>query len=156
MCLYRSGRYGPGIVLFEYQPTRSVVHPKEFLKGVKGYLVTDAYGGYNGIPDVTRGGCWAHARMGFDEAIKAAGKRSKAPQAAEGVKFCNDLFDIENALEDVDPKERYERRRLRSKPVLDAFLAWLEKAREECVKQSHIGKAVEYCLNPWKELTNFL
>lgn len=156
MWLYRSGRYGPGIVLFEYQPTRSGEHPKEFLKGFKGYLVTDAYGGYNGIPDVTRVGCWAHARRGFDEAIKAAGKRSKAPQAAEGLKFCTDLFDIENALEDVDPKERYARRLLRSKPVLDAFLAWLEKTREECVKQSHLGKAVEYCLNHWKELNNFL
>lgn len=143
-------------MLFEYQPTRSGEHPKEFLKGFKGYLVTDAYGGYNGIPDVTRVGCWAHARRGFDEAIKAAGKRSKAPQAAEGLKFCNDLFDIENALEDVDPKERYARRLLRSKPVLDAFLAWLEKTREECVKQSHLGKAVEYCLNHWKELNNFL
>jgi transposase len=40
--------------------------------------------------------------------------------------------------------------------VLDAFLAWLEKTREECVKQSHLGKAVEYCLNHWKELNNFL
>jgi CelD/BcsL family acetyltransferase involved in cellulose biosynthesis len=93
-----------------------------------------------------------HALLGEN----GAGKRSKAPQAAEGLKFCNDLFDIENALEDVDPKERYARRLLRSKPVLDAFLAWLEKTREECAKQSHLGKAVEYCLNHWKELNNFL
>ena len=40
--------------------------------------------------------------------------------------------------------------------MLAAFLAWLEKTREECVKQSHLGKAVEYCLNHWKELNNFL
>ena len=83
---------------YEYQPTRSGEHPKEFLKGYKGYLVTDAYGGYNGITDVTRVGCWAHARRGGDEAFKAAGKRSIAPHAAEGLKFCNDLFDIEIAL----------------------------------------------------------
>jgi transposase len=30
------------------------------------------------------------------------------------------------------------------------------QAREECAKQSHLGKAVEYCLNHWKELNNFL
>src|SRR5690554_3741194 len=131
MWVYRSGRYGHGIVLYEYQPSRAREHPKLFLQDFKGYLQSDGYAGYNGLPNVTHVGCWAHARRGFDEAIKAAGKRSKAPQAAEGLKFCNDLFDIENALEDVDPKERYARRLLRSKPVLDAFLAWLEKTREE-------------------------
>ena len=112
-------------MLFEYQPTRSGEHPKEFLKGFKGFLVTDAYGGYNCFPVVTRVGCWAHARRGFDDSSKAAGKRSKAPQAAEGLKFCNDLFVFEIALEEVDPKERFARRLLRSIHVLFAFLAWL-------------------------------
>ena len=127
MWLYRSGRYGPGIVLFEYQPTRSAEHPKEFLKAFKGYLVTDAYAGYNGIPNVTRVGCWAHARRGFDEAIKAAGKRAKDPKSLEGIKFCNELFDIERKLKDADPQERFKQRLLRSKPVLEAFLTWLKR-----------------------------
>lgn len=38
MWLYRSGRDGPPIVLFEYQPTRSAQHPRQFLKGFSGYL----------------------------------------------------------------------------------------------------------------------
>ena len=76
MWLYRTGRYGPGSVLFEFQPSRSGYHPKEFQKGFKGYLVTDSYGGYNGITDVTRVVCWAHARRGFDEVIKDSGKMS--------------------------------------------------------------------------------
>jgi transposase len=37
MWLYRSGRYGPGIVLYEYQPSRSGDNPKAFLKGFKGF-----------------------------------------------------------------------------------------------------------------------
>ena len=73
MWLYRSGRYWPGIFLLVYQPTRSGDLPKEFLIGFKGYLVSDAYGVYNVIPYVTWVGCWAHARRGFDEAIKDAG-----------------------------------------------------------------------------------
>ena len=149
MWLYRSGRAGPGIVLFEYQPTRSGEHPK-------GFLVTDAYAGYNGIPDVTRVSCWAHARRDFDEAIKAAGRRAQDPKSLEGLKFCNALFDIERELEDLDPQERFEQRLQRSKPVLEAFLAWLEKTSAECVQQSHLGKAVSYCLKHWKELNNFL
>jgi transposase len=31
-----------------------------------------------------------------------------------------------------------------------------EKTSAECVHQSHLGKAVSYCLNHWKELNNFL
>ncbi len=142
MWLYRSGRDGPGIVLFEYQPTRSGEHPKGFLKGFKGYLVTDAYAGYNGIPDVTRVSCWSHTRRGFDEAIKAAGRRAQDPKSLEGLKFCNALFDIERELEGLDPQERFEQRLQRSKPVLEAFLAWLEKTSAECVQQSHLRKAV--------------
>src|SRR5690606_40164112 len=30
------------------------------------------------------------------------------------------------------------------------------RSSDLCVKQSHLGKAVEYCLNHWKELNNFL
>ena len=40
--------------------------------------------------------------------------------------------------------------------MLEAFLAWLEKTSAECVQQSHLGKAVSYCLKHWKELNNFL
>ncbi len=59
MWLYRSGCYGPAIVLYEYQPSRSGEHPKEFLQEFKGYLVTDGYGGYNDIPGATNVGCFA-------------------------------------------------------------------------------------------------
>ena len=50
MWLYRSGRYGPPIVLFDYQTTRSGKHPRAFLEGFKGYLHIDGYDGYNGLP----------------------------------------------------------------------------------------------------------
>ncbi len=61
MWLYRSGRYGPGIVLYEYQPSRAREHPREFLKDFKGYLVTDGYAAYAGIsPNIINAGCMAH------------------------------------------------------------------------------------------------
>ena len=46
MWVYRSGRYGPGMVLYEYQPSRAREHPQEFLRGFKGYLTTDGYAVY--------------------------------------------------------------------------------------------------------------
>ncbi len=69
--LYRTGREGPAIVLYDYRTTRASKHPCRFLSGFKGYLHVDGYAGYNGLPDITLVGCWAHARRKFDEALKA-------------------------------------------------------------------------------------
>ena len=37
MWLYRTGREGPAIVLYDYQRTRGHEHPQAFLKGFRGY-----------------------------------------------------------------------------------------------------------------------
>src|SRR5690606_1208519 len=39
--LYRTGRMGPPIVIFDYQPTRGGEHSRNFLTGFKGYLHVD-------------------------------------------------------------------------------------------------------------------
>ena len=36
--LYRTGRDGPPIILYDYQTTRASKHPRRFLAGFKGYL----------------------------------------------------------------------------------------------------------------------
>ena len=156
MWLYRSGRYGPGIVLYEYQPSRAGEHPRQFLQGFKGYLLTDGYSGYNNLPGVTNVGCWAHARRGFSDASIAGGGKKKKPKALEGLEFCNRLFNIEKELRELTPEERYKERLLRSKPVLEEFSAWLHATKDVCLPQSHLGKAVQYCLNQWEALNGFL
>lgn len=156
MWVYRSGRYGPGIVLYEYQPSRAAEHVKQFLKGFKGYLVTDGYAAYKGLPDVINAGCWAHTRRKFDEAIKASGGKKKNPKALEGLIFCNQLYDIEAKFRDLGPAERYKARQLHSKPVLEAFLAWLQTTRQESLSSTHLGKAISYCLKHWEALNTFL
>ncbi|MCQ4815864.1 IS66 family transposase, partial [Cloacibacillus evryensis] len=63
MWLYRTGKEASvPIVLFEYQETRSSVHPKKFLSGFKGCLHTDGYSSYGKLDSaIRRCGCWAHA-----------------------------------------------------------------------------------------------
>ena len=46
--------------------------------------------------------------------------------ALEGLQYCNILFAIEKELADLPPEERYIQRLARSKPVMDALLAWAE------------------------------
>ncbi|RKO68064.1 IS66 family transposase [Desulfofundulus salinus] len=156
--LYRTGRDGPPIILYDYQTTRASKHPRRFLAGFKGYLHVDGYAGYNELPDVTLVGCWAHARRKFDEALKALpeDKRNKAVAARVGLEFCNQLFAIERDLKDATPQERYQARQVRSRPVLDAFWAWLKTQKTQVLPKSSFGQAVNYCLSQWDKLIAFL
>ena len=158
MWLYRTGRMGPPIVLYDYQMTRAGEHPKNFLAGFKGFLNVDGYAGYNKLPDITLVGCWAHARRKFDEALKALPKsNSDASVAAKkGLQFCNELFAIERKLAKASPDERHKERLKCSRPVLDAFLAWLKLQSANALPKSSFGKAIAYCLNQWDKLEAFM
>ena len=156
--LYRTGREGPAIVLFDYRQTRAGINAQEFLTGFKGYLHVDGYPGYRSILDVILVGCWAHARRKFDEALKAlpAGSRSGGIAARQGLEYCNRLFAIERDLENATPDERYEARLKRSRPVLDAFSAWLSQEAPKVLPKSALGQAINYCLNQWDKLEAFM
>ncbi len=156
--LYRTGRAGPAIVLFDYRTTRANKHPRQFLSGFNGYLNVDGYSGYNGLPDITLVGCWAHARRKFDEALKAlpAEKRDADVIAKQGLGFCNQLFAIEKQLEEATPEERYQARLERSFPVMEAFHGWLIQQRPRVLPKSTFGQAIAYCLNQWDKLKVYL
>lgn len=159
MWLYRSGRDGPPIVLYEYQPTREGVHPKMFLKGFCGFLHVDGYAGYEGLSGVTLIGCFAHARRKFIEAINVlpTTEREKGGTTAHaGLAFCDKLFQIERDLHDVSAEERFAARQDRSKPVLERFAAWLEEKAGKVLPKSALGGAITYCRNQWPKLLGFL
>jgi hypothetical protein len=159
MWLYRTGCVGPPIVLFEYQPTREGEHPRRFLAGFKGYLHVDGYPGYNGIPDVTLAGCWAHLRRKFDEALKGLPsklRKSKGAKSREALDQINKLFAIERELKQVSPEDRLKARELQSRPVVEGFRKWLDDIKPMIVPQSLLGKAVTYGHNQWKKLLRFL
>lgn len=62
--------------------------------------------------------------MKFDEAVKALPKgKVKGSSAAQGLVYCNLLFEIEQGLEGKTPAERYKQRLEQAKPVLDALLS---------------------------------
>jgi len=158
MWLYRTGREGSPIVLYDYQTTRAGKHPKKFLEGFKGYLNTDGYSGYNDMSGIINVGCWAHARRGFTDALKAMPpKKDDKPTATEeGLAFCNKLFEIERGLHDVTVEERYEGRLNKSRPILEKFKEWLKYQRPRVTPKSALGKAIQYCLNQWDKLGSFM
>ncbi len=79
--------------VFEFTLSRSTDGPARFLKGYKGTLVADAYGGYDGIVvgnQIVRAGCWAHARRKFVDA-----ELSHPAIAAEAVGIIKTLYAVE-------------------------------------------------------------
>lgn len=58
-------------------------------------------------------------------------------------------------IKDLTPDERYAIRQERSRPIVEAFLAWLRKQRPQVLPKSALGKAIDYCLNQWGKLTVF-
>ena len=158
MWLYRTGREGPPIVLYEYQPGRQGAYARQFLTGFQGYLQCDGYVGYREVPDATLVGCWAHARRYFVEALQTLPPAARDGPSAirDGLEFCNAIFRIERDLRDVSAADRHTARHARSRPVLARFAQWLRRQKRHSLPQSPLGKAVTYCLNQWKPLTRFL
>ncbi|HLJ91616.1 MAG TPA: IS66 family transposase [Gemmataceae bacterium] len=157
--LYRSGRDGPPIVLFEYQSTRAAQHPRAFLKEFTGFLHVDGYVGYEGLPGITLVGCWAHARRKFAEAIAvlpASARQQGKTSAHHGLAFCNQLFAIERDLHDRSPEECVAARNVRSRPVLEKMEIWLSAMADNALPKSKLGEAVSYCRNQWPKLLGFL
>lgn len=157
--LYRSaGADGPPIVLYDYQETRAGKHPRAFLAGFRGYLHVDGYAGYHGIEHVTLVGCWAHLRREFHDAVQAlpVEKRRTVGKAHEGLAYCNRLFAIERELKDCTPEERHAERKARSRPVVEAFYAWMGTLQSQVLPQSKLGQAVTYGVNQRQKLERFL
>lgn len=158
MWLYRTGREGPPIVLYDYQQTRSGEHARNFLEGFKGYLHADGYAGYQNIPGVQVCGCWAHLRRKFDEALKGLPPKNRASgsRAKEALDQINRLFAIERKLKDCSPEQRHEARNQESRPIVEDFRKWLESMQPGIMPKSLFGTAVKYGLNQWEKLTRFL
>ena len=159
MWLYRSGRDGPPIVCYEYQPSRDGEHPRRFLNGFAGHLHADGYAGYNDMPNVTLVGCWAHARRKFTDAAKVLPKSQRndpSQMVNVALRHINRLFEIERALRDASADERKAARNERSRPVVDQFKVWLDSASSKVLPKSALGEAVNYCRNQWPKLAVFL
>lgn len=157
MWVFRSGEDGlPPIILYRYTETRAKFHAVEFLSGFSGYLETDCYQGYDNLPGVKRCCCWAHLRRYFLEAVPKGKELDYSNPAAQGVQYCNRLFEYERQSHEKQhtPEQRREYRNQKEKPVLDAFWEWI--AVQVPTKGTRFAKAVNYALNHKDEFMTYL
>jgi transposase len=155
----------PGIVLYQYDPTRSAEVPKQMLAGFQGYLQTDGYEGYGAVarePGITHVGCWAHARRKFDEALKgqrSSKKKTQDPRASKaraGLALIQKLYEIDRSVRGRPPDERHQTRQQKMKPLLERIRSWLDDALPRIPPQSLTGKALGYLNSQWSKLVRVL
>jgi transposase len=145
------------LIVYRFAASRSGETPREVLGGTKGYLVVDAYSGYNdvvGVDGRTRVGCHAHLRRYFFEAKDAA------PEASyKALDFILGLYRVEHDARErgvLGTPEHLELRRLRSSAIRAAMKTWLESERPKHAPKSPMGVAIRYALNQWDALGVFL
>jgi transposase len=142
--------------VYDFTMSRARDGPAAFLKGYRGFLQADAYGGYDGIFLGSDGGieevaCWAHARRKFFEA------RSNAPREANQVlEWVRQLYDVEDRARDLTPVERQVLRQQESVLILDRIEASLDELGPRVLPKSGLGKAATYARNQWTALRRYV
>jgi transposase len=143
---------------FHYSPSRSTEVAKKLLGDYDGYLITDAYSGYNKAGDFKRSLCWSHCRRYYIESIPLdnSGKEIKGSKGAEGREYINLLFKVEKEIENLSFEEKKCKRREASQPILDAFWSWVESTSEMYTTNEKLTEALNYSKNQKKYLETFM
>ncbi len=149
---------GNGYVFFHYDSSRSAEVVKMLLTDYTGAVMVDGYAAYNYIDhlDMTRLGCWAHARRKFVDAQRQQpkGKTGKADQA---LALIQKLYRIEKSVAALPTsQQRYDYRQLHAQPIIDKIAQWKDKALLQMMKQSPMGKALQYLHGQWDYLIRYL
>jgi len=141
-------------VVYDFSPSRAGEHARNFLRGWKGKLVCDDFGGYKasfelGVIEI---GCMAHARRKFFE-LHATNKSQIAEQALRYIQL---LYEIESEVRDLEPDLRCRIRQEKAVPVMDRLHAWMIAQRDLVPQGSAISRALDYSLKRWAALSRYL
>ena len=146
-------------VIFKYSKNRNSKVAESLLKDYKNILVTDGYSGYNILEkEVNRAECWAHARRYFYESVPLDEHKNMVQTAAGylGVKYIDELFEIEREIEKLSVEEKVQKRQEKSEPVLKKFYEWVYSTNEKYITNSKLKKALTYAINQKENLSKFL
>jgi transposase len=143
----------PPIVVFDYQPSRSGSHARNFLDKWQGHLMVDDYSGYKALfqLDITELGCMAHARRKFFDLHNA----NKSPVAAEALVWIAALYKVEDDAKNLGIDARRELRSKEAKPLLEKFKLWLDLAHTKAAPGSALLRAINYSLRRWPALIRY-
>ena len=157
--LFRSGDYGMApTIIYKYHPTRNGDAAADFFKNNPdgSYIMADGYAGYNKLKDFNRCCCYAHIRRYFIEAIPKGHEKDFTNPAVQGMLYCNKLFEYERSYREkgLSYKQIYNRRQRDQKPVVEAFLSWINNA--PTTKGTRFDRAITYAKNQSSYMMTYL
>ena len=143
---------------FHYSRTRNGDIAMKLLERFQGYLITDAYAGYEKVENITRALCWSHCRRHMIESIPldSRGKEIPGSKGAEGREYINLLFKVEEQIKSLSPEEKKQKRQEASRPILDAFWSWVEETSALHTTNELLTKALTYATNQKEYLETFM
>jgi transposase len=149
-----AGSDPPGVA-YVYAPDRKAERPIAHLKGFKGILQVDGYGGYKVLArqgDVRLAFCWSHVRRHFYELATPG----PAPIASEALARIAALYRIEDEIRGRSAEERRTVRQERSRPLVEALEPWLRLKLQLISQKTKLAEAIRYTLSRWQGLCLFL
>lgn len=145
-------------VIFKYSRSRSGEIAQKLLKDYKGILVTDGYAGYNNLEEINRAECWAHARRYFYESVPLDENKQmiKTSDGYTGVKYIDELFQIEREIEKLRAEEKVQKRQEKSDPILKKFYEWVNLTSQKYITNKKLKEAITYVINQKENLSKFI
>jgi len=145
---------GQPVVLFHYSPSRSANIPKTLLADYRGALMCDGYEAYESIcqqNNITRLGCWAHARRKFVQVLDTADHWV----ATAMVELIAQLYGIEKQAKDQHVQQRARLREQHSTLVLKQIRELLDQVLHKTTPTGSMGQALGYLDKQWSRLTRY-
>lgn len=144
--------------VFHYADSRAQSVPLQLLSQENSAIMVDGYEWYQKACNdyqITRLGCWAHARRKFTDAkeLQPKGKTGKADQA---LAYIQKLYAVEKKIKDEPPDKRYQIRQQEAKPILEKLRTWMDKSLQTVPPKTAIGKALVYLSNQWDRLSGYI
>lgn len=142
---------------FFYRKGRDHKGAKELLANFAGVLQSDGFGVYETLnrklEELSLMNCMAHVRREFFDA-----RSNDVERAETALTLIKLLYAVEEKARNLrlSADERLRLRLEESKPIFDTLGQWLQTEYDKVTPASTIGKAIQYALNRWKNLSLYL
>ena len=159
MWVQRGGPPDTSVIHFHCDPSRAADVADKLLDGFTGVVMSDGYEPYRKVAANNSGivhlCCFAHARRKFVEA-KNAQPKGKSGRADKALAFISKLYAVETRCRDSSSAVRHASRQTHGADILKEFKQWLDDTQQKVAPKNTLGKAVNYTLKYWSELSRYV
>lgn len=145
----------PPLAWYRFTANRAGIHPRRELAGFTGFLQADAYSGFGGLYTdgrISEVACWAHFRRELFERHK----QQPTALTTDLLGRIGQLYAIEAEIRGRPADIRRSIRQERSRPLVTALRAALDRALRKLSPKSPMTKAIRYGTRRWDAFTRFL